>query len=44
MEFFGVRILGLNLATFHMELGVPPLLYPAPHHWVEARQYTGPWE
>ncbi|WP_224240159.1 mechanosensitive ion channel family protein [Hyalangium gracile] len=29
------------LKTTVMEMGVPPLLHPDPHHWVGARQYTG---
>lgn len=29
------------LKTTVMEMGVPRLLYPDPHHWVAARQYTG---
>lgn len=29
------------LKTTVMEMGVPPLLRPDPHHWVSARQYTG---
>jgi small-conductance mechanosensitive channel len=29
------------LKTTVMEMGVPALLHPEPHHWVAARQYTG---
>ncbi|NVJ10090.1 mechanosensitive ion channel [Myxococcus sp. AM001] len=29
------------LKTTVMEMGVPALLNPDPHHWVSARQYTG---
>jgi small-conductance mechanosensitive channel len=29
------------LKTTVMEMGVPSLLHPEPHHWVSARQYTG---
>jgi small-conductance mechanosensitive channel len=29
------------LKTTVMEMGVPALLLPEPHHWVQARQYTG---
>lgn len=29
------------LKTTVMEMGVPALLRPEPHHWVQARQYTG---
>jgi small-conductance mechanosensitive channel len=29
------------LKTTVMEMGVPPLMHPDPHHWVASRQYTG---
>lgn len=44
IELGGVRgdVLDIGLVkTTIMEMGVPAALFPEPHHWVAARQYTG---
>jgi small-conductance mechanosensitive channel len=44
IEIGGVRGDVLDIGLFKttiMEMGVPALLHPDPHHWVAARQYTG---
>lgn len=44
IELGGVRgdVLDIGLVkTTIMEMGVPASLFPEPHHWVAARQYTG---
>jgi small-conductance mechanosensitive channel len=44
IELGGVRgdVLDIGLVkTTIMEMGVPAALFPDPHHWVAARQYTG---
>ncbi len=44
IELGGVRgdVLDIGLVkTTIMEMGVPAELFPDPHHWVAARQYTG---
>ena len=44
IELGGVRgdVLDIGLVkTTIMEMGVPRALFPEPHHWVAARQYTG---
>lgn len=44
IELGGVRgdVLDIGLVkTTIMEMGVPQSLFPDPHHWVPARQYTG---
>lgn len=44
IEMGGVRGDVLDIGLFKttvMEMGVPHSLFPEPHHWVAARQYTG---
>ena len=44
IQLGGVRgdVLDIGLVkTTIMEMGVPAALFPDPHHWVAARQYTG---
>lgn len=44
IELGGVRgdVLDIGLVkTTIMEMGVPAALFPEPHHWIAARQYTG---